>query len=119
MDRFDVVAQLVERIEQNEDFDDILIEADERNLPDETVELLCKEVADNLEGEHLIGYLFLLLEHVLAHARSAMDAESTVFEIRRLLLSENAHARDEAADHLRQSALMELRRYAESKGGDE
>lgn len=115
-EKWDDLAVIVDGIETGQDYkyDHILIANDDRTLLEDDVEAICKILAEHLESEHLAGYLFLLLDHIAAASRNALDAENAVYTMRRHFLAHNAHGADAAADHLKTTALANLR----SKGVD-
>lgn len=116
-EKWEALAGIVNAIERGEDYDQILIANDSRTLDEATINALCKELADHLEDSHLAGYLFLLVDHIVAASRHVLDAEGAAYTIRRVFIRHNAHAADEAADHLKAAALSSLREQEAPKGG--
>ena len=110
--KWDSLAVIVQALEDKDEhaLDRVIVDNDSRTLADSEVQAACKELAEHLESEHLVGYLFLLLDHVAAAAREWNRSDCQVYEIRRFMLAHNAHAADDASKHLINAARKDLRK---------
>lgn len=108
--KWDSLAIIVQALEADDRMalDSVIVDNDSRTLTDDQVRRCCKELADHLESENLVGYLFLLFDHVAAASREWNRSDSQVYEIRRHMLAHNAHAADSASKHLTTAARREL-----------